>query len=53
VIFYDITGFLRGGFLPIISMYQCFSDNWFLGENIALLFKIKSTFTNLDAFQKN
>jgi len=30
VIFYDITSFQRGGFLPIISIYSNPGDIWFL-----------------------
>ena len=32
VIFYEITDFLRGGFLPIISMYLESADSWFSGN---------------------
>ncbi len=32
VIFYDITGFQRRGFLQIISMYQWIRDIWFFGK---------------------
>jgi hypothetical protein len=32
VIFYDISGFLRGGLLPIISMYLNPPNIWFLDD---------------------
>jgi hypothetical protein len=34
VIFYDISGFQRGGFLQIISIYIKSSDIWFLVHDI-------------------
>jgi len=32
VIFHCITGFQRGGFLPIISIYRKLASLWWLGQ---------------------